>query len=161
MCHEASTAMACEPVSVSAARHWAISVLREVYAEPGEAVDVVELVVSELVSNCVRAAAHSFELALELHHGRVRVAARDDAIGMPTPRHADPHDVAGRGLAIIEHLTNAWGVHPEPAGKTVWADVPVHPTAGPVFDCHEGTGTPGAPADGSSTPPDGWRGPQR
>lgn len=138
MCHEASTTMACEATSAPVARHWATSVLREVFTAPGEAVDVVELVVSELVSNCVRAAAHSFDLALECHHARVRVAARDDAPGTPAPRRADPHDSAGRGLAIIDHLADAWGVRAEQVGKTVWADVPVHPAAGPAFDCRDG-----------------------
>lgn len=112
---------------------------------------------SELVSNCVGAAAHRFQLVLECHHARVRVAAHDGAPGFPARRRAEAHDTSGRGLVIIDHLANAWGVLPERGGKTVWADVPVHTEAGPVFDCRDGSDR--ANANGVHPPgqPDGRR----
>ncbi|MGN6608762.1 MAG: ATP-binding protein, partial [Jatrophihabitans sp.] len=73
--------MTCEPAAVPAARHWTTEQLDLMYASAPTADDVA-LVVSELVSNCVRAEAHTFTLALEGHHERLRVEAADDAPGM-------------------------------------------------------------------------------
>jgi hypothetical protein len=105
------------------------------FGEVGEAGDDTALVVSELVSNCVRADAHNFELALEGHHGTLRIEATDDAPGMPTPVQARPDEPSGRGLMIIERLSTEWGVRPEPPGKTVWAELSLGVDVRALFDC--------------------------
>lgn len=40
---------------------------------------------------------------------------------MPRPRLADDFAEDGRGLLLIEQLSTAWGWHPAPGGKVVWA----------------------------------------
>ena len=32
---------------------------------------------------------------------------------------------SGRGIVIVEGMSNRWGWHPRPGGKIVWAEVPV------------------------------------
>lgn len=140
MCHRVVTRLTCEPSSVGLARRWAADRLAELYDNPGESAHDVALVVSELVTNCVRAGAHGFELALEAHHASLRVAATDDAQGLPTPRAARPDDGEGRGLLIVGKLAADWGVEPAPPGKTVWAELPLPDHAVPVFDCANAPG---------------------
>lgn len=140
MCHRATTQMRCEAAAVPAARHWASDQLTTLFDAPGDAADDVALLVSELVSNCVRARGHRFELAIEAHHDSLRVEATDDAPGLPTPVVARGGDASGRGLLIIEKLATEWGVQPVPEGKTVWAALRLPPHARASFACDRPAG---------------------
>jgi anti-sigma regulatory factor (Ser/Thr protein kinase) len=140
MCHRARTRMRCEPAAVPTARHWATDQVGALFDAPGDAADDAALLVSELVSNCVQAHCHFFELSIEAHHDSVRVEVSDDAAGMPMPAAAGPGDASGRGLLIVEKLAADWGVQPAPSGKTVWADLLLPAHAGPSFDCHRMSG---------------------
>ena len=135
MCHRVEITMPCEAASVPAARHWAAGQLGQMYGEGGDAARDVELVVSELVSNCVRAHAHHFVLALDGHHDGLRIEVTDDAPGQPTPRAAGPTDQNGRGLLIVEHLATDWGLRAAAPGKTVWAAFAIATGWSPTFDC--------------------------
>ena len=135
MCQRAETALPCEPVSVATARHWALDQLAGMYEGHARIATDVELVVSELVTNCVRADAHRFAVAIEGHHSYVKVSARDDAAGAPVKR-APPRDAGnGRGLIIVDALALRWGVTPDGEGKTVWAEFLVPDNVRPTFDC--------------------------
>jgi anti-sigma regulatory factor (Ser/Thr protein kinase) len=83
------------------------------------------LVVSELTSNAVTACSTVVNIAVEVHRDHVRVAAQDDGPGEPRPVAARPSDRHGRGLAIVDSLSRAWGVQHQPRGKKVWADVAI------------------------------------
>src|SRR5689334_7114716 len=85
----------------------------------------VQTVVSEIVTNAVRARCRRLSLALDGHHGYVHIAAADDAPGEPVKRAASPEDSHGRGLHVIEALSSRWGFHRENGAKTVWAEVPL------------------------------------
>lgn len=135
MCHRVETTMPCEPASVPAARHWATGQLRQMYGQVGDAAGDVELIVSELVSNCVRAHAHYFELTLDGHHHALRIEVTDDAPGEPTPRTAGPDEVNGRGLLIVDTLAADWGLRADHPRKTVWADLVVATGWSPTFAC--------------------------
>lgn len=139
MCHRVETTMSCEPASVPAARHWAAEHLRAMYEAPGDAADDAALVVSELVTNCVRADAHCFALALEGHHNAVLVEATDDAPGVPRPGAAGPLEPHGRGLLIVDKIAADWGVRDEPSGKTVWAELSMAQDSAPGFPCSRRT----------------------
>ena len=81
------------------------------------------LVVSELVTNSVVHAATSVQLILSRMDGRVLVAVRDQADGVPDLKslRAD-EDQDGRGLMLVQAFALEWGVVPaESGGKTVWA----------------------------------------
>ncbi|MGB6456984.1 MAG: ATP-binding protein [Streptosporangiaceae bacterium] len=50
-------------------------------------------------------------------------AVADPSTDVPTPRHADWQDEAGRGLLVVASLSDRWGYCAAPAdrGKVVWA----------------------------------------
>jgi serine/threonine-protein kinase RsbW len=111
------------PESVTAARRFATSMLADLAAEM---LETVELMVSELASNCIRHTDAGFELAIFRTTGEIRVEATDDAGGVPLKRSAEPTDPSGRGLQIVDMLSSAWGVERRvPAGKTVWFTVDI------------------------------------
>ena len=111
-----------EPESVPAARRFATSALRGVSADTLEA---IELMVSELATNCIRHTDSGFELTITRTGGDIRVEATDGAGGTPEMRSPKPTDPSGRGLKIIDMLSAEWGVDQRAAaGKTVWFRVP-------------------------------------
>jgi hypothetical protein len=101
--------------------------LREVLPASSVASEVIDdcsLVVSELTSNAVTAGSTVVSITVEVHRDHVRIAA-DDGPGVPRPVAAGPSDPHGRGLAIVDSLSRAWGVQHRPRGKQVWADVAI------------------------------------
>lgn len=82
--------------------------------------DVV-LVVSELVTNSVRAGAGTIDVDLRADSRRVDLKVVDDAPGWPTPRNASQDDLDGRGLAIVDELAHRWTASPGNPGKAVTA----------------------------------------
>jgi len=104
------------PEAVAAARRF----VREALAEqPPEVVEAAEIMTSELATNCVRHAHSDFELVIECG-GRVRVEVRDSGDGRPRLRSPTPRQPSGRGLRIVEDMSDAWGVIPTGEGKAVW-----------------------------------------
>jgi anti-sigma regulatory factor (Ser/Thr protein kinase) len=109
------------PESATAARRFATSMLQDLTAE---VLETIELMVSELASNCIRHTSTGFELAIFRTGDEIRVEATDDAGGVPVKRSAEPTDPSGRGLQIVDMLSSAWGVDRRvPSGKTVWFTV--------------------------------------
>ncbi|MFF7638736.1 ATP-binding protein [Streptomyces canus] len=93
----------------------------------GAAGESVALVVAELASNAIthgRVPGRDFRLTLTLEATdtlRVDVA---DSRGerLPLAGAITPAEESGRGLLLIDALTDRWGVEPRPpSGKTVWA----------------------------------------
>lgn len=113
--------------SVPAARRFVHAAL--VSWKMPELADTAELVVSELATNAVQHARRgAFRVTLtRLDGDRVRVAVIDHSRTLPEP--ADPGDDEdhGRGLAIVEALSQQWGTDPLNWGKRVWADLHVPP----------------------------------
>ncbi|MGW1288635.1 ATP-binding protein [Streptomyces sp. NPDC002586] len=87
--------------------------------------DAAELVVSELASNAVRHARHwGFRLTIRrLAHGGVRVAVTDKSRVLPVMGTSCADNVTGRGLALVDAVSQEWGTVRLPWGKRVWADV--------------------------------------
>jgi len=135
VCHRAETALPPEPESVGRARQWAIDQLATLYRNHAQLSGDLALVVSELVTNSVRAAAGRVQIAIEAHHAGVTVAVTDDAAGVPVKRGPPPESPGGRGLLIVAALARQWGVAPERQGKTVWAELGVPDGARPAFNC--------------------------
>jgi anti-sigma regulatory factor (Ser/Thr protein kinase) len=107
-----------EATSVAAARRFAASMVTE---GPTELRETVELMVSELATNCVRHVNASFEVSIERTDDSYHVEVRDEGGGRPAMRSPAPEDVSGRGLRIVDMLAARWGVrYDADAGKTVW-----------------------------------------
>lgn len=114
-----------EPASVSSARVWAGEVLQGWADEvrlSAEILDAVRLVVSELVGNAVRHA-HTPVRATLLSDGEHRLRLEvEDASTTPVRRpRTDAFSLNGRGLTLVERLSDQWGTEHRDGGKTVWA----------------------------------------
>ena len=96
---------------------------------PRDTVETVELIASELATNAVRHAHTSFAMTIEAN-GEIRVEVSDSGGGRPTALSPEPRDLTGRGLRIVEALSDAWGVTLRPEGKTVWCTLrPANPSS--------------------------------
>ncbi len=99
-------------------------------------IDDAVVIVSELVTNAVRAGCTSAQVSLTMHHRQLRVAVDDDAPGMPSPRQPTDRDPRGRGLAIAAELSSAWGTENTATGKRVWAELDLSPALTTALTCH-------------------------
>jgi anti-sigma regulatory factor (Ser/Thr protein kinase) len=118
---------ASEPTSPAAARSFAKHAVAGLLAgaPPQPLCDDLELVVSELVTNAVRAGSPSIGVSVAVERGRVVVRVSDRAGGWPQERQARLDDVGGRGLPLVSALSAAWGVQLADDGKVVWAELDV------------------------------------
>ncbi|MFD5470406.1 ATP-binding protein [Streptomyces sp. NPDC127105] len=85
--------------------------------------DAVELAVTELVANVVRHVPDRRCTLLVLRQtGGVRVEVTDGSPQLPAvPLDLSPEAEGGRGLLLVDAVTDRWGVEPRGgAGKTVW-----------------------------------------
>ena len=112
----------------SDARHFAREALVELVghaAAHGMFGADVELIVSELVTNSVRAESPTVHVTLSLHEATLLLSVGDEAAGWPEQREAGVHDTGGRGLPLVSAISSSWGVRMLETGKTVWAELDV------------------------------------
>lgn len=86
--------------------------------------DTTELLVSELVTNAIRAASYEVELRL-MRVGKLLVEVSDDNHHLPQLQRADADDEQGRGLALVSNLSRRWGTSRKAVGKVVWFELPL------------------------------------
>jgi len=85
-------------------------------------VEDVTLVASELASNVVLHAGTPFTVRLTAYRESVVLAVGDGSMKKPVLVNAQPDDVAGRGIAIMDTVSRDWGVDvTADVGKSVWA----------------------------------------
>jgi serine phosphatase RsbU (regulator of sigma subunit)/anti-sigma regulatory factor (Ser/Thr protein kinase) len=87
----------------------------------------VRLLVTELVTNCVRHAGltgpEHIQLLVLVKGDVLRVEVRDPGLGFqPRVKEPDPDQVGGWGLYIVERLADRWGVRAEEGGTAVWLE---------------------------------------
>jgi anti-sigma regulatory factor (Ser/Thr protein kinase) len=110
-----------EPESVGAARRFATDALSSL---AGEVLEAIELMVSELATNCIKHANSAFELTLVQRPEEIRIEVTDQSGGAPAMRSPSPEEPTGRGLQIVNMLSETWGIeHRAASGKTVWFTV--------------------------------------
>lgn len=108
------------PVAAREARRFLREHLRDVDAV---AVDATLLCASEVVTNGVLHARTAIVLGVTRGKGRLLVTVGDRSEAQPRRPEPDDDRTSGRGLQLIEALADAWGVHPQEVGKTVWFTV--------------------------------------
>lgn len=118
----------CAPASVAFARRALSSDLKAAGVFDHAVGDAV-LVVSELVSNAILHAyplpGERLKVAWAMADGWLEVAVSDGGSAtMPHAGHPTVASVSGRGLAIVAHISQTWGVRADDVGLTVWAILP-------------------------------------
>ncbi|MGW0884096.1 ATP-binding protein [Streptomyces sp. NPDC002671] len=123
---EAEVPLPSRPESAATARRLAqVVVLRHWRLTPKLTEDAV-LLVSELVGNAVRhTGARVFGLRMRRRPGWIRVEVRDPSRGLPCLMPVQELDVSGRGLFLVDKLSDRWGVDLLPRGKTTWFEMRV------------------------------------
>ncbi|MFF4326469.1 ATP-binding protein [Streptomyces sp. NPDC001591] len=95
-------------------RHWQLDPL----------IDRAALGVTELLSNVHRHARPDkvCTVEIELRLGRLTVSVHDSDPRLPVVREAGGLETCGRGLALVEAVSEAWGARHQPdgTGKVVW-----------------------------------------
>jgi two-component sensor histidine kinase len=94
--------------------------------------DAVLLLVTELVTNAIVHARSPVQVSVAVDDSRVRVAVHDRAPRPPIRRPASEEALNGRGLLLLERLSDRWGFDAGPAGKSVWFEIGTEPAAGGV-----------------------------
>ncbi len=98
----------------------------------GELAANAELLVSELVTNAVRAhaawavPAPAIGVRFTLSDDRLRLDVRDVSDGVPVINEAKGNgevSECGRGLMLVNALASGWGVEWDGTGKVVWAEL--------------------------------------
>lgn len=87
--------------------------------------EVAELGVTELLANVVKHVPDTVcTIMLRRRAGGVRVEVHDADPALPTRREAGALDEDGRGLELLDLLTDAWDAERTgPASKVVWFDL--------------------------------------
>ena len=90
----------------------------------GDTADNARVVLSELVTNALTHSLDVFQMALDLRAGRILVEVWDCTDNSPTVTQPNGLAVSGRGMFLVETLSEEWGVRREKdGGKTVWARI--------------------------------------
>ncbi|WP_225448375.1 ATP-binding protein [Streptacidiphilus sp. P02-A3a] len=119
--------LAAGPGSSSRARRLTMSAL-ESWGLGGHGEVAVQLV-AELVANAVRhAGGRTFGLRLIRRQGCLRVEVRDPSRALPCLILGDVDDEGGRGLQLVNHLSQRWGADLMSHGKSVWFELRVRET---------------------------------
>ncbi len=109
------------PVSHEAPSH-ARAFLRDTGCQEhhAEVVEDAVLLVSELVTNSVLHGGPPLVVAVDCTEAALQVRVRDGSPQLPTPRDAARGDENGRGLALVDAMSDEWGVERDADGKHVW-----------------------------------------
>lgn len=93
------------------------------WGDTAELLDVVNLLVTELVTNAVLHAGTEADVAVVLTETALRVEVSDASEQLPRAKEADDWDTSGRGVALVDTLAERWGIDTRPGGKTIWFEL--------------------------------------
>ncbi|GLZ33824.1 hypothetical protein Lesp02_60120 [Lentzea sp. NBRC 105346] len=85
--------------------------------------DDAQLVVTELVSNGIDHAEGPLELTVKRTTGGMFIEVSDRSTVLPQLRPVDPTSARGRGMQLVNALSERWGAEPNSVGKAVWAEL--------------------------------------
>ena len=126
----ATMVVAAEPTGPSRVRQWMTTRLRE-WAVPEPVIGNAILCTSELTTNALLHAGTPAEVRIDLSAERLLVSVADTGTrGSVTRAHTDALSSRGRGLGLIEELSDSWGTDPTVRGSTVWFEILLPGNAG-------------------------------
>jgi len=101
------------------ARRFLLETVCEVHL--ARVVDEAELLVSEVITNGIVHGAPPVTLRLTCEAGPVlRVEVSDASPQRPRLRHPGAEETNGRGMELVDLLSQDWGVSPRGGGKVIW-----------------------------------------
>ena len=121
-----ASAVGSDAGAVPAGRHFASAALTG--TAPAEVVDAAELVVTELLTNALLHGAPPVRLVVTVDElgERARVEVHDSSRAMPVRPRPSSESMTGRGLALVDAVSEDWGVvRVDDGGKAVWAELTV------------------------------------
>lgn len=88
-------------------------------------VDAASLLVSELVTNAFLHADSPTMVVIDAsgEHAAIRVEVHDDCATAPRLGSFEPYASDGRGLALVDAMSERWGVDQDTDGKRVWFEL--------------------------------------
>lgn len=115
---------------IAQARHLAAAFLSKVKDPQGipvvtAVVEVVQLIVSELVTNARKHAPGPARLRLRVMGAVLRVELWDSSPVLPCAKAADPARIGQHGLEIVTALAQTLTIEQTPVGKRITADIPL------------------------------------
>nr|WP_261957424.1 ATP-binding protein [Streptomyces nigrescens] len=114
------------PQSAGIARRLTAAVLLKQWSLTPQLAEHAVLLVSELVGNAVRhTGARTLALRMLRRRGWIRIEVRDPSRGLPCLMPVQDLDISGRGLFLVDTLSDRWGVDLLPRGKTTWFEMRV------------------------------------
>ncbi|MEW2619488.1 SpoIIE family protein phosphatase [Streptomyces sp. NPDC048106] len=90
----------------------------------------MELVLSELVTNAIRYGSEPIRLRL-IRDRTLICEVADGSNTSPHLRYAAATDEGGRGLFLVQQMTERWGTRYSPQGKVIWAETALRDAPGP------------------------------
>ncbi|WP_336320071.1 SpoIIE family protein phosphatase [Streptomyces lavendofoliae] len=112
-----------DPEALISARHMIRAAVRAWGA--GDRADEIELVADELITNALLHTDGGAIVTLRMLAGperRLRVEVEDRSSALPRRREAGLSGASGRGLLLVDRLTDVWGVDSRGSGKCVWCE---------------------------------------
>ncbi|MGW0465551.1 SpoIIE family protein phosphatase [Streptomyces sp. NPDC003027] len=112
-----------DPEALSSARHMIRAAVRAWGA--ADRSDEIELVADELITNALMHTDGGAIVTLRMLAGperRLRVEVEDRSSALPRRREAGESGVSGRGLLLVEQISDVWGVESRGSGKCVWCE---------------------------------------
>jgi anti-sigma regulatory factor (Ser/Thr protein kinase) len=101
-------------------------------------------VLTELATNAALHARSAYTVHLVLEPGALLLEVTDSSPALPQHRHYGTDATTGRGIALVEALSTAWGVESSPTGKTVWCRVAADDALGAGSGASDVRRVPGA-----------------
>jgi anti-sigma regulatory factor (Ser/Thr protein kinase) len=112
-----------EPTGPSRVRQWMTRRLRD-WAVPDHVIGAAILCTSELTTNALLHAGTPAQVHIDLSAERLLVSVADTGTrGSVAKARTDTLSSRGRGLGLIEELSDTWGTDPTVRGSTVWFEM--------------------------------------
>lgn len=119
----ASMEVPAEPTAPGRVRHW-LSAQLTIWAVPEQVISSAVLCTSELTTNALLHAGTAARVEIDLSPERLLVSVADSGTrGAVTRTRTEKLSSRGRGLGLIEQLSDAWGTDPTVRGSTVWFEM--------------------------------------
>jgi anti-sigma regulatory factor (Ser/Thr protein kinase) len=93
--------------------------------QAAELIDDTLLVITELVHNVIQHTGDGGEVTISRPCDVVRVEVFDHSQDLPQLLKPAPERIGGRGIMLVDAVSQEWGSRLTPTGKVVWAHLPI------------------------------------